>query len=65
MENKKMTYEEAMLRITEIASKLEKNDTALEESLALFEEGVGLVKYAQSLLSDAERRVNVLTKGEI
>ena len=36
----------------------------MEESLQLFEEGVNLSRYCSERLGDAERRIEVLVKGE-
>ena len=36
------TFEAALLRLEQIVQRLEKGELALEESLALYEEGVGL-----------------------
>ena len=44
MPEKKMSFEQAMTRLEEIVSRLERGDAPLEESLALFEEGTGLMK---------------------
>lgn len=56
-----MTYEAAIARITEISALLERSDTPLDKSLSLYEEGVSLIKYAEKLLCEAERRVNTVT----
>ena len=54
--------EDAMKRLTEIVKSLEQNEVTLDDSLKLFEEGVGLTRSCQSKLSDVERRIEVLTK---
>ena len=38
----KMTYEQAILRLEEIVNSLENNEIPLEDSIALFQEGVTL-----------------------
>ena len=43
-------FDDTMTRLQEIVGKLEGGDLALEESLALFEEGVGLSRRAQGVL---------------
>ena len=43
-EEKEMTFESAIARLEEIVRLLESGSAPLDESLALFEEGVGLVK---------------------
>ena len=57
-------FEKALERLKVIVSNLEKGDLALEESLQLFEEGVNLSRYCSERLRDAERRIEVLVKGE-
>lgn len=63
-EKKKMTFEKALARLDEIVRMMESGDAMLDKSLALFEEGVGLVKYCQTALDEAEQRVKLLQKGE-
>ena len=57
-----MTLEEKLAKLTEIVDKLEAgNELPLEDSLKLFEEGVGLVSSCREMLENAEQRVeNVL-----
>jgi len=42
---------------------LENGTLPLEEALSAFQEGVGLVKQCQTLLSQAEQKVEILTKA--
>jgi exodeoxyribonuclease VII small subunit len=63
MANKKPTFEQAMGRLNEIVRTLEKGDSPLNESLALFEEGAGLVSACQKELDEAEQKVVKLRKG--
>jgi exodeoxyribonuclease VII small subunit len=53
-------FEQLMKRIEEITGMLEKGDRPLDESIALFEEGMRLFKACQRKLDDAERTVRVL-----
>ena len=53
-------FDDTMTRLQEIVAKLEGGDLALEESLALFEEGVGLSRRAQTILEQAQKRIDVL-----
>lgn len=63
MAEKKKTFEEAMARLDEIVTRLEKGDAPLEESLKLFEEGTKLMKQCSGLLDKAEQKVQQLTAG--
>ena len=62
-EKKKMRFEKALARLEEIVRTMESGDAMLDKSLALFEEGVGLVKYCQTALDEAEQKVKLLQKG--
>ena len=59
----KLTFEQATARLDEIVRLLEKGDAPLEQSLALFEEGAGLIKDCGKLLDKAEQIVVSLQKG--
>ena len=57
-----MTFEEKFAKLSQIVEQLEQgNDLPLENSLKLFEEGIGLVASCRQMLENAEQRVvNVL-----
>jgi len=57
-----ISFEQATTRIDEVVRQLEKGDTPLEKSLALFEEGVKLIEKCGSMLDDAELTVVRLQK---
>lgn len=61
---KEMTFEQAMQRLEEIVVLLENGKAGLDESLAIFEEGVALVALCNEKLTDAEQRVRILVAGE-
>ncbi len=63
MAKKELSYEEAMQQLEEIVRRLEKGDVPLEESLALFEKGSGLIARCSKLLDEAEQKVIRLKKG--
>lgn len=58
-----LAFEEAFARLEHIVGKLEGGQASLEESLRLFEEGVGLARLCRSRLERAERRIRVLVEG--
>ena len=64
MAEKKKTFEQAMIRLEEIVTQLEKGEAPLEESLKLFEEGMTLMKQCSALLDKAEQKVSLLIAGE-
>lgn len=57
-----MTFEEKLKKLTQIVEHLEEgNELPLEDSLELFEEGIGLITSCRKMLENAEQRVeNVL-----
>ena len=61
-ENKENTidFENAIKRLEEIVSSLENGNSQLEASLALFEEGVGLIRACNTKLEQAEQKVKIL-----
>jgi exodeoxyribonuclease VII small subunit len=54
------TFEGSLKRLEEIVAQLEGNKLALEQSLAIFEEGVRLVRFCTGRLDEAERRIEIL-----
>lgn len=52
-----------MKRLDEIVKGLEKGDVTLSDSMALFEEGTGLIRRCTELLDSAEQQVVRLKKG--
>ena len=56
------SFEESLKKLETIVEKLEQCDLPLEESLKLFEEGVGLSAICKKELDDAEGKVQILIK---
>jgi len=59
-----LKFEEAMSRLEEIVRKLENGSLALDESLRLFEEGIGLIQHCSRKLDEAEKKVEILIKNK-
>ncbi|MBQ3892135.1 MAG: exodeoxyribonuclease VII small subunit [Mailhella sp.] len=57
------SFEQSLARLDEIVRHLEKGDLPLSESLALFEEGTGLLTSCSKMLDEAEQKVVKLRKG--
>ena len=57
-----MPFAENLARLDEIAKRLESEPMSMDEALAVFEEGVALVKKSEKLLQRAERKVTILTE---
>ena len=59
-----MEFEAAMKRIDEISLRLEDSSLTLDESLALYEEGVSLVRVCRKKLEEAEQKITCLYPDE-
>ena len=57
-------FEEALAELEGLVQRLEKGELPLEESLAVFERGVNLVRLLTQRLAEVEQRVEVLLKTE-
>lgn len=60
MNVKKKSFEDSLLRLKEISDLLENEDTDLDESIKLYEEGVKLAKKCYSTLAEAELKIKEL-----
>jgi exodeoxyribonuclease VII small subunit len=56
------SFESALEELESVVEQLESGDLSLEDSLAAFEKGVGLVKYCNQKLSEVEEKVEFLLK---
>ena len=68
MNKEELSFENAVRRLEQISKELEKDSYSLDDSLALYEEGIKLIRYCNILLEDAERKITVLSTtsdGEI
>jgi exodeoxyribonuclease VII small subunit len=59
---KELTFEQQMKKLQEIVDKLEKNDIELDESIALYEEGLKLSKALKSQLEGFENKIKELNE---
>lgn len=57
-----VTFEEALARLEAIVCALEEGQVPLAESLARYEEGIKLLKQCYQSLSEAERRIELLSR---
>ncbi len=58
------SFEKDLERLEEIVAGLEEGGLPLEESLRHFEEGVALVRQCEKTLKAAERKIDMLVRGE-
>ncbi|MGD9899976.1 MAG: exodeoxyribonuclease VII small subunit [Calditrichaceae bacterium] len=64
MSQKKMTFESALQRLEEIVQQVESGESSLDDSLKMFEEGSKLIKFCLKSLDAAEKKIQVLNKGD-
>ena len=62
MESNSQNFESSLEELERIVRDLERGDLSLEKSLELFEQGIKLSRACQERLSEAERRIEVLTR---
>jgi exodeoxyribonuclease VII small subunit len=55
-------FESAMARLEEIVASLESGDLSLEQSLALYSEGVGIADICNKRLAEADGKIAKLSK---
>ena len=55
-----LSFEQILARLQEVVERLESGELPLEESLAVFEEGIRLSRAGARRLDDAERRAEEL-----
>lgn len=60
-DKKDLKLDEALKRLSDIVKDLEQNDVELEQALKLFEEGVSIARWSHTKLSDAEKKIEILT----
>jgi exodeoxyribonuclease VII small subunit len=60
--NKK--FETALEDLEQVVEHLDSGELSLEDSLAAFEKGVGLVKFCNEKLNEVEKKVELLVKDK-
>ena len=61
---KDIKFEDALSNLEGIVKKLEGGELSLEESLVAFEEGIRLSRICSKQLDAAEKKIEILVKGE-
>ncbi|MGE0401097.1 MAG: exodeoxyribonuclease VII small subunit [Kofleriaceae bacterium] len=56
-------FDQIMARLRDVVARLESGELSLEQSLAVYEEGVQLARKGQQLLASAEKRVEILVSA--
>ena len=60
----KLSFEQALTRLEQIVSQIEGGKVPLEESIEKYAQGIELIKQCRAILESAERKIQVLAKGE-
>ena len=63
-ELEKKRFEEALEELEKVVERLESGELSLEDSLAAFEEGIGLVKFCNQRLTEVEKKIELLVKDK-
>ena len=56
-------FDQILARLRAVVARLESGELSLEQSLAVYEEGVGLARKGQHVLASAEKRVEILVSA--
>ncbi|MFI4919211.1 MAG: exodeoxyribonuclease VII small subunit [Legionellales bacterium] len=62
---KNIHFEQSITELEEIVKQLEKGELTLEDSLKQFEKGIGLARSCQSVLNQAEQKIEQLTASQL
>ena len=57
-------FESALEDLEQVVEQLESGELSLEDSLAAFEKGVGLVKFCNQKLNEVEKKIGLLVKDK-
>jgi exodeoxyribonuclease VII small subunit len=60
--DEKFQFEEALENLEKIVEAMESGELTLDQALKKYEEGVALVRACQSKLTEAEKKIEILTK---
>lgn len=63
-EKSEKKFEPSFKKLERIVARLESDNLELEESLKLYEEGVGLSRFCAKVLEQAEKKVQKLARNE-
>jgi exodeoxyribonuclease VII small subunit len=63
-EEKKLSFEQALERLEQIVSQIEGGQVPLEDSIDQYAEGMNLLKTCRTILDSAEKKIQLLAKGE-
>lgn len=56
----KVSFENAYIELSSLVKKMESGELSLEESVSVYERGIKLKQYCESLLKEAELKISVI-----
>ena len=59
----KKTFEQSFKQLEQIVAELESGDLPLEKAVKTFEEGIQLAKHCSRMLTEAEKKITLLSQG--
>jgi exodeoxyribonuclease VII small subunit len=60
----KLSFEEAIKELTGIVAEVEQGQIPLAESLGQYERGMALIRHCRTVLQEAEKRIDQISKQE-
>jgi exodeoxyribonuclease VII small subunit len=60
----KLSFEQAIKKLTDIVSKIEDGQISLEQSLSQYEQGMELIKHCREILQKAEKKIEEISKDK-
>lgn len=63
-QEKKLSFEEALLKLEDIVNKLEQEDIPLEEAIDFYQEGMKLSKLCDDILTNAQEKMTQILQDE-
>ena len=57
-------FESALEELEQVVEQLESGALSLEDSLAAFEKGIGLVRFCNQKLNEVEKKIEILVKDK-
>ena len=59
-----LTYEQALKKLEDIINKLNEGSIPLDESIALYEEGIKLSEFCMKKLDNAKQKIIILNEAQ-
>ena len=63
-ESREQSIEESLARIDEILEKMESEETGLEETFRLYEQGLKLIRHAEAGIDKVEKQIRIISEEE-